>query len=145
MNAIEEIVSLLPEVLDACRAAETVGMPPGVRVSAPRRALLELLALEDGASVGALAARAGVTQATMSTALSRMERDGYAVRERSAQDARVVRVRLTSEGHTLRDATSAFDPDQIAAIAGHLTYLEQREVVQGLKLLRQAAGRVAEG
>ncbi len=141
MDRVEEIAALLPGVLDACRAAETVAVPRGARVSGPRRALLELLDPDVGTPVGTLASQAGVTQATMSTALSRLERDGFAVRERSGQDARVVLVRLTPEGEALREATSPFDHDQIEAIAAHLTHIEQGEVVQGLRLLRQAALR----
>ncbi|MCB8933540.1 MAG: MarR family transcriptional regulator [Fimbriimonadaceae bacterium] len=141
MEFVEEMAALLPDAIALCRSAGLGASPRGIQVSAARRALLELLDPEQGASVGELARRAGVTAATMSTALNRLERDGCAVRERSQSDARVVEVRLTPEGEALRHATSPIDPQRLTALAEHLTYLEQREVLQGLRLLCQAAAK----
>jgi len=141
MDFVEEIEALLPEAIELCRSAGLAPATQGVRISAARRAVLELLDPARGTPVGLLAERAGVTSATMSAALTRLERDGHAVRERSVHDARVVEARLTPQGEALRSATAPFDPRRVRALSGQLTYLEQREVVHGLRLLCQAAAK----
>lgn len=141
MEFVEEVANALPEALELCRSAGLEGPSRAIRVSAGRLALLELLDPTEGASVGTLARRAGVTPATMSAAVSRLVRDGCALRTRSDDDARVVEVRLTPEGEALRRAIAPFDPHRIEALAEHLTSLEQREVLHGLRLLCQAAAK----
>lgn len=145
MDFVDEIKALLPDAIEVCRSAGLGGRARGIQVSASRRAVLELLDPVVGTTVGRLANLAGVTPATMSTALTRLEREGFAVRERSELDRRIVHARLTAEGKALRDATSPFDPRRIEAISEQLTFLEQREVVQGLRLLCQAASKAPPG
>ncbi|MCP3059395.1 MarR family transcriptional regulator [Myxococcus sp. K38C18041901] len=54
---------------------------------------------QDGAlTMGELARRLGVTEKTVTGLVDRLEREGHLVRERTAEDRRVVRCRLTADG-----------------------------------------------
>src|ERR1041384_3656883 len=62
-----------------------------------------------------LAAHMGVTAATMSLAIDRLERKGYVVRLRDAKDRRRVHVRLTTAGVRIMEASSRLDPRRAEA------------------------------
>jgi DNA-binding MarR family transcriptional regulator len=54
--------------------------------------------VDDGMSIGELAARTGVGQSSITTACKRLEKAGLVSRRRDERDERIVRVSLTSEG-----------------------------------------------
>lgn len=58
---------------------------------------------DDGMAQNVLAQALGITPATATNTLQRMERDGWVERRRDATDQRVVRVHLTRKAATLRD------------------------------------------
>src|SRR5499426_742995 len=86
-----------------------------------------------------LAGHMGVTAATMSLAIDRLERKGYVVRLRDAADRRKVHVRLTSAGVRVRDASSVLDPARVEALVKRLSAPERERAIAGLALLAQAA------
>ncbi|NLG51645.1 MAG: MarR family transcriptional regulator [Chloroflexi bacterium] len=65
--------------------------------------VLRALAEQPGLSHSELAARMGVTPATMSRSLDRMEKAGFITRQPDAQDQRVSRVYLTEQGNVAMD------------------------------------------
>ncbi|KWX02241.1 MarR family transcriptional regulator [Carbonactinospora thermoautotrophica] len=69
--------------------------------------LLAQLWREDGLTMGELAARAGVSSAAVTKVAGSLERAGLVRRERSAEDARVVRVWLTEAGRALEGPVTA--------------------------------------
>ena len=73
----------------------------GVRVG--QEFVLRELWREDGLAPGQLAKRIGVETPTVTRAVQRMEAAGLARREPDAEDARLVRVRLTERGRGLED------------------------------------------
>ena len=83
----------------------------------------------------------GVTAATMSLALDRLERKGYVVRTRDAADRRRVHVRLTSAGVRIREATSVLDPSRVEALLARMSDADRDAAVRGLALLADAAQR----
>jgi DNA-binding MarR family transcriptional regulator len=56
------------------------------------------LGLERGLTMGEIAGRLGITEKTVTGVIDRLEADGFVSRIRSAEDRRVVRVRLTRKG-----------------------------------------------
>lgn len=60
--------------------------------------LLKMVRDVVGATIGELAIRISLSQATVTTILDRLEQEGLVKRERSEQDRRKVFVRLTEEG-----------------------------------------------
>src|SRR4029079_2256230 len=86
-----------------------------------------------------LAAHMGVTPATMSLAIDRLERKGYVVRLRDAKDRRRVHVRLTSAGVRVGEGSSVLDPTRVESLVARLSDEERRRAVEGLALLARAA------
>ena len=67
---------------------------------------LKAVSASDQLSIGSLSAQLRVDLSTMSRNVTLLERNGYLLRARSAEDGRIVQVKLTSKGkralHTLR-------------------------------------------
>jgi DNA-binding MarR family transcriptional regulator len=80
----------------------------------------------------------GVTPATMSLAIDRLERKGYAVRLRDAKDRRRVHVRLTTAGVRVKEASSVLDPLRVEALVARLSDKDRQRAIEGLALLAQA-------
>jgi DNA-binding MarR family transcriptional regulator len=93
----------------------------------------------DATTVSDLAAHMGVTPATMSIGLDRLERRGYAIRVKDQNDRRRVQVRLTSAGVRVREASSVLDPARVEALVARLTPEERTRAIEGLALLARAA------
>ena len=83
----------------------------------------------------------GVTAATMSLAIDRLERKGYAARARDTADKRRVHVRLTSAGLRMRQASSVLDRSRVEDLLGRLSEREREAAIHGLTLLAAAAQR----
>lgn len=67
--------------------------------------------------------------------MDRLEQQGLVERERSSEDRRVVRARLTEAGRTLVDGVFPSHAAAIAELAGHLGPDEQEELRTLLKRL----------
>ena len=118
------------------RDAET-----GEDVSAHQTSILDHLDEVDGVSVSDLAGHMGVTVATMSLAIDRLERKGYARRERDPKDGRRVLLRATPEGIRLREAKSVLDPVRVERLLGRLSAADRETALKGLQLLARASGK----
>jgi DNA-binding MarR family transcriptional regulator len=86
-----------------------------------------------------LAGHMGVTIATMSLAIDRLEQKGYVRRERDAKDGRRVLLRITAAGLRLREAKSVLDPVRVEQVLGHLSPGERDQALAGLALLARAS------
>jgi DNA-binding MarR family transcriptional regulator len=75
-----------------------------------------------------VAERCYVTQATVTGVVDTLERDGLVVRERSTEDRRVVRVRLTDEGRARLDRTRRTAAREMAPLFDDLTAKEEAVV-----------------
>lgn len=96
----EEMLIALRRVIRAVdlhsrRLAQSHGL------TGPQALLLKEVVREDGCSVGTLAQRVSLSQATVTDILNRLERRDLVVRERSDSDRRRVRVRATASGQQL--------------------------------------------
>lgn len=101
-------------------------------------AVLELLLHKGALPVSAIGARVLLTSGSMTTAVQRLEKKGYLRRERSADDARVVLVHLTTAGRELIEPafeTHAGALDQLFA------ELDEDARVQFAGLMRQLGQR----
>ena len=83
----------------------------------------------------------GVTPATMSVAIDRLEGKGYVSRLRDAADKRRVHLRLTTAGVRVRQASSVLDVARVEALVARLADDERDAAVRGLALLADAAER----
>ncbi len=88
-----------------------------------------------------LADHMGVTVATMSLAIDRLERRKYVRRERDPQDRRRVLLRVTPAGVQLREAKSVLDPARVEQVLAQLSPADRDAALNGLDLLARGSER----
>jgi MarR family transcriptional regulator, organic hydroperoxide resistance regulator len=136
-----QIQSLYPRIYFACHARHVRDPASPAVLSRHQASILDHLDELDPTTVNDLARHMGVTAATMSLALDRLERRGYVARLRDHADRRRVHVRLTAAGVRIRDASSALDPARVEALVARLTPAERDAAIRGLALLARAAAK----
>src|SRR6476620_2447493 len=133
------VMTLYPRIYFACHTRHVSDPQSQRMLSRHQASILDHLDELEPTTVMDLAAHMGVTPATMSRAIDRLERKGYVVRLRDAKDRRRVHVRLTSTGVRVREASSVLDPERVDAVLARLSDEERRRAVEGLALLARAA------
>lgn len=139
---ITAVMTLYPRIYFACHTRHVRDPQSQRLLSRHQASILDHLDEIEPTTVNDLARHMGVTAATMSIAIDRLERQGYAVRARDAADRRRVHVRLTSAGVRVRDSASVLDAPRVEALVAALTEEERELAVRGLALLAEAASRV---
>jgi DNA-binding MarR family transcriptional regulator len=141
-EAARQVIALYPRIYFACHTRH-VRDPDSLRLLSRHQAsVLDHLDEFDPTTVNDLARHMGVTAATMSLTLDRLERKGYLARSRDTADRRRVHVRLTSAGIRIRSASSVLDPPRVEALVARLRDTERAAAIRGLALLADAAQRV---
>ena len=112
----------------------------GVRVG--QHFVLEQLWREDGLTPGELAKRIGVETPTVTRAVQRMEAADLAKREPDAEDARLVRVRLTERARELENVVSEV---MRRVWDGALEGFSGEEKAQFRRLMERARANLASG
>jgi DNA-binding MarR family transcriptional regulator len=141
-DAARHVMALYPRIYFACHTRHVRDADSQRLLSRHQASILDHLDEIDPTTVNDLARHMGVTPATMSLAIDRLERQGYLVRARDAADRRRVHVRLTSAGVRVRDSASVLDPPRVEALIATLTDEEREIALRGLVLLAEAAARV---
>jgi DNA-binding MarR family transcriptional regulator len=136
---VRRVLQAYPRVYFACHTRHVRDPQTGDALSAHQASLLDHLDEVDAISMTDLAGHMGVTAATMSLAVDRLERKGYARRDRDRGDGRRVLVRLTAAGLRVREAKSVLDPVRIEQVLGQLSPVDREAALAGLQLLARAA------
>ena len=89
----------------------------------------------DQPSLGSLSASLRLDPSTMSRNVALLERNGYLQRARSAEDGRVVRVRLTAKGRRALESLRCDERDVFGDAYQRLPVAERAKVVQALEAL----------
>jgi DNA-binding MarR family transcriptional regulator len=139
VKARDALLTLYPRIYFACHTRHVRDPQNQHLLSRHQASILDHLDELAPTTVMDLARHMGVTAATMSLAVDRLERKGYVVRLRDATDRRRVHIRLTSAGVRVRDATSVLDPARVDAVLARLTEEERGRAIHGLELLARAA------
>lgn len=140
-EAVGQVLTLYPQIYFACHTRHVRDPDSQRLLSRHQASILDHLDEMDPTTVNDLSRHMGVTPATMSLAIDRLEKKGYVVRTRDGADRRRVHVRLTSAGVRIREATSVLDPSRVEALLARLTESERLAAVHGLALLATAAHR----
>ena len=140
-EAAREVLTLYPRIYFACHTRHVRDPVSRRLLSRHQASILDHLDELDPTTVNDLARHMGVTPATMSLALDRLERRGYVARRRDNPDRRRVHVRLTAAGVRMREATSVLDPPRVEELLSRLTGDEREAAVRGLALLDAAVHR----
>ncbi len=138
-EAARQLMTLYPQIYFACHTRHVVDPRSHRLLSRHQASILDHLDEIDPTSVNDLARHMGVTAATMSLAIDRLERKGYAARARDTADQRRVHVRLTSAGLRMRQASSVLDRSRVEDLLGRLSEREREAAIHGLTLLAAAA------
>jgi len=101
---------------------------------------LRALSVSDQLSIGSLSTQLRVDLSTMSRNVTVLERNGYLVRARSAEDARVVHVRLTAKGKRALDTLRCDERDVLASVFQSLPATERPGVLRALQVLQSCLG-----
>ncbi len=137
--AMTAVMTLYPRIYFACHTRHVRDPQSQRLLSRHQASILDHLDEIEPTTVMDLAAHMGVTAATMSIAIDRLERKGYVVRLKDAKDRRRVHVRLTTAGVRVREASSVLDPARVEALVARLSEDERRRAIEGLALLAAAA------
>jgi DNA-binding MarR family transcriptional regulator len=137
-NAVTAVMTLYPRIYFACHTRHVRDPHSGRLLSRHQASILDHLDELSPTTVRDLASHMGVTAATMSLGLDRLERKGFVVRLRDTADRRRVHVRLTSAGVRVREASSVLDPDRVTALIARLSEDDRRRAVDGLAVLARA-------
>ena len=106
---------------------------------------MRVIQSSDHATIGSLSSQQRVDISTMSRNLSVLERNGYLLRARSEDDARIVRVRLTAKGRRALDTLCCSERDVLSDVFDRLPASERPRVLKSLELLRSCIGPVSGG
>jgi DNA-binding MarR family transcriptional regulator len=144
-EAMTAVMTLYPRIYFACHTRHVRDPQSQRLLSRHQASILDHLDELEPTTVMALAGHMGVTPATMSLAIDRLERKGYVVRLKDAKDRRRVHVRLTTAGVRVREASSVLDPSRVEALVGRLSDEERARAVEGLALLAHAGQEMSSG
>ena len=133
------MLAAYPRIFFACHTRHVRDPQSGEALSAHQASILDHLDEVDPLSMTDLAGHMGVTVATMSLAIDRLERKGYARRARDPKDRRRVLLRITEAGVRVREAKSVLDPVRVEEMLGHLSPTARAAALRGLELLARAA------
>jgi DNA-binding MarR family transcriptional regulator len=128
-----------PRIYFACHTRHVRDPNTGGELSAHQASVLDHLDEVDPLSMTSLAGHMGVTVATMSLAIDRLERRGYVKRSRDPADGRRVGLRITPAGVRVREASSVLDPVRVEQVLSRLAPAERAAALRGLSLLAQAS------
>jgi DNA-binding MarR family transcriptional regulator len=97
---------------------------------------LQAVSASDPLSIGALSARLRVALSTMSRNVSVLERNGYLLRARSAEDGRIVHVGISPKGKRALETLNCDERDVLADVYQRLPAGDRPRVVRALEVLR---------
>ena len=136
---VRRLLEAYPRIFFACHTRHVRDPETGGELSAHQASILDHLDEVDPMSMTSLAGHMGVTVATMSLAIDRLERRGFVRRDRDPQDGRRVRLRVTTAGARLRDARSVLDPIRVEQVLNQLSPADRAIALRGLTLLARAS------
>ena len=136
---VRQLMEAYPRIFFACHTRHVRDPETGGELSAHQASILDHLDEVDAMSMTSLAEHMGVTVATMSLAIDRLERKGYVRRDRDGTDRRRVLLRATKAGVRVRDAKSVLDPVRVEQVLDQLAAADRTAALDGLTLLARAS------
>ena len=136
---VRALLDAYPRIYFACHTRHVRDPGTGADVSTHQASILDHLDEVDPMSMTDLAGHMGVTVATMSLAVDRLERRAYVRRDRDPDDGRRVLLRVTPAGLRLREAKSVLDPVRVEQVLAQLSPADRTAALAGLELLARAS------
>ena len=136
---IARLIDLYQKIFFVCHRRHVRDHVTHREVSERQVQILDHLDEKAPTHLSELANHLGVTASTMSLAIDRLERAGYARRTKGARDRRQVDVRLTESGARVREAHSVLDQARVHALLSRLSKGERTAALDGLEALARTA------
>jgi DNA-binding MarR family transcriptional regulator len=136
---VRRVLEAYPRIYFACHTRHVRDPQSGEDINAHQASILDHLDEVDAMSMTDLAGHIGVTVATMSLTIDRLERKGYVRRDRDPHDGRRVLLRATPAGVRLREAKSVLDPARVERVLAQLSPPDRQAALQGLQMLARAS------
>jgi DNA-binding MarR family transcriptional regulator len=136
---VRALLDAYPRIYFACHTRHVRDAQTGAELSAHQASILDHLDEVDPMSMTDLAGHMGVTAATMSLAIDRLENKRYVRRDRDPKDGRRVLLRVTPAGSRVREAKSVLDPVRVEQVLAQLSPADRAAAIEGLTLLARAA------
>jgi DNA-binding MarR family transcriptional regulator len=136
---VRDVLDAYPRIYFACHTRHVRDPQTGAALSAHQASILDHLDEVEPMTMTALAGHMGVTVATMSLAIDRLERKHYVRRDRDPKDRRRVLLRVTPGGVRVREAKSVLDPVRVEQVLAQLSAANRAAVLEGLALLARAS------
>ena len=136
---VRRLLEAYPRIFFACHTRHVRDPQTGDEVSAHQASILDHLDEVDAMSMSDLAGHMGVTVATMSLAIDRLEARRYVRRDRDTGDRRRVLLRITPDGVRVREAKSVLDPVRVEEVLAELPSSDREDALKGLQMLARAA------
>jgi len=136
---VRDLLDAYPRIYFACHTRHVRDPRTGARLSAHQASILDHLDEVDPMTMSDLAGHMGVTVATMSLTVDRLERKRYVRRDRDPKDGRRVLVRVTAAGVRVREAKSVLDPVRVEQVLAQLSPADRAAALKGLELLARAS------
>ena len=143
-HSASALLRLYPRIYFSCHTRHVRDPLTQRLLSRHQASVLDHLDEIDPTTLNGLARHMGVTPATMSMTIDRLERKGYVIRLRDTTDRRRVHLRLSSAGVRVRNESSVLDPARVERLMARLTDEERETSIRGLGLLAGAAQQIAE-
>jgi len=131
-----------PRIYMACHRRHVRDSKTRQNLSLNQASIIDHLDRIEPTHLHALAKHMGVTPATMSLNVDRLERAGYVRRKRDRQDARRVELRLTKAGSCLKEQQQPLAPELIGTLLKKLNTQQRMDALRGLQLLSEAAAQI---
>lgn len=128
-----------PQIYFACHTRHVRRASTPARLSAADSTLLAHLDEERATRPTELARHLGLANSTLSAAIARLAKLGYASLARASKDARAVDLRLTSKGAAAMQASSALDSALVMKMLDRLSSSERKRALEGIGLLAKGA------
>lgn len=132
LTTVETVVYALPEIVRGIRATRN-DLSPGLRM--PQLRALLRVARDEGLTMGDLARQLGVSFAAATQVVEQLVELALLTRERSEEDRRVVRLKLTEQAHEHIDEALARRSRQVREVCDQLSPEEARAFARGMELL----------
>jgi len=100
--------------------------------------------LESPRELSALAAETGTSPSAMTRLVDGLESKGWVERVRDGSDRRKVEARLTTEGQSEAERLRGLTEQTVSALLAHIPEGKHDLVLEGVKLLRGAVGKLRE-
>lgn len=136
-SKLKEINNLLVEIYDDIGRIEEYSISQGAfkDLSITEIHTIDAIGLYGSKTMSETASELQITIGTLTTAIDKLIRKGYVVRERSNMDRRIVNISLTKRGKLAYRIHEKFHIDMVKSIMDGFTEGEEETLVVGLRKL----------